>query len=542
MTRQGVIPIIKDFYNNVVSRKAYWMPVLFFTLLAYGFSLSRNTLSGDDMSQDVYLGIDGMMVKSLRWGMALWSYLFGLTGYSPYIYKFFGVVFFLFAAFFMCCIFYTISSREKTIVWAYTFFSAVFITFPLINEIWEYNGANAYVSGNLMIVMLAILLQICSKGKYWVSVIISGLLLTIVASSYETALFVYISVVLSLLFFKYCVLRVQDKKRCWFFEGIRFIPPLVISVILKLVIGYSLLALQHLSYEPKGAISINWGEFSIGRMVYLFITTVDKYFLLVNYFPICLFLISIILFIVILVKYSLTNKSLLPIALGFLLMISLFSISILRFSVMENRTAQTLNYFVAFVVFLTVYNVLSINKKIIKTIALGIVFLITTWQSSYLCQVLEWNNQRSENEIAVVRNLGVELSRDYKDKEIVFCGEYNLGNYLNERVTDDTGAFISSLFVVPAKSLSHHKEWYNLKHIETNVESNLSWSLGSTSIHPMKRLFSYCGYDLNIREIDQEEQTKYNTYAEKNNMKTFEIRDIGECVLVYLGPKETINE
>ncbi len=536
---KGLIASIKEFYFSIASKKTFWLPVLLFTLLAYGFSLSRNTMSIDDMAIDLYNGYDGMMVRSFRWGMEFWNFLFGVSGYSAYIYKFFGVLFLVCSSFFMCCIFYIISKKTEVKAFPYTFFASVFITYPLINEIWEYNGANSYVTGNLMIVMFVILFQICSRSKYCIKIIISGLLMTLPVSSYESVTFVYITVVFSVLFYQNCIVTdkdtVNNRKNSWLMEGVKYAIPLVISVLLKYFIGSILLVVQQVSYMPMGDISINWGDLSIGRLFSLSLNTVEKYLLLINYYPIYIFLIALIVFIIILIKTCIIRKSWLPIIIGICTIISLFALSILQFSVLKFRTAQTLNYFVAFVVFLMCHNIRMIKWKTVKVVIVVLITMLTIWQSTYLSQVLEWNNQRSENEISIVRNLGVELTKDYKDKEIVFCGSYALGEYLTEKPINGVKSPLNNLLQSLITQISYHKNRYSSKPMDTNINSCLNWAVSSGFPSVTKRIFSYCGFDLNVRDVSSDEYIEYTNYAESINMNTFEVKDIGECVLVYLG-------
>ena len=122
---------ICSFYHNIAKHKQYWCIVIFFILFAYGFSLTRNTLSIDDLAS--YTGID---IASGRWGMRLWYILSGRQEYSPYIFKFLGVVLFGVSGSLLSCLFYSLlPENHDTSVYPYTFLSAVFITFPLINEI-----------------------------------------------------------------------------------------------------------------------------------------------------------------------------------------------------------------------------------------------------------------------------------------------------------------------------------------------------------------------------------------------------------------------
>ena len=86
-----------------------------------------------------------------------------------------------------------------------------------------------------------------------------------------------------------------------------------------------------------------------------------------------------------------------------------------------------------------------------------------------------------------------------------------------------------------------HYPLYDNEHriFETNVNSVINWSLtafeNDETINQMKSLFSYCGYDLNIKKGYSKEIQKYTEKAESLHMKPLETRDMGDYILVYLG-------
>ena len=198
---------------------------------------------------------------------------------------------------------------------------------------------------------------------------------------------------------------------------------------------------------------------------------------------------------------------------------SIFLLSYIQLKTFMYRTAQTVNFSVAFIVFLLALSAQSFDKKWINIAVVAVLALVTVYQATYLSRMLELNNQRSENEIAVVHQLGMELTRDYKkdNKEIVFCGRYDTGEYIRDNL-----------------------EYKDKKVTNSNHKSLLTWSATAfqryKQVNVMKKLFSYCGYDLNIsRRFNKRETNDLAKQAKKNGMNPLEIRDMGDYVLVYLG-------
>ena len=51
-------------------------------------------------------------------------------------------------------------------------------------------------------------------------------------------------------------------------------------------------------------------------------------------------------------------------------------------------------------------------------------------QSLYIGKILNLNNLRSDNELSIAREIGLELYREYDtSKDIVFVGDFDLGSY-----------------------------------------------------------------------------------------------------------------
>ena len=81
---------IKEFHEKISSRKEYWIPLLFYTFAAYGFSMLNRTVGADDLATPLYVN-DTVWLRELRWGAVLWKKLFSFGDCVPYLDKFLNV-------------------------------------------------------------------------------------------------------------------------------------------------------------------------------------------------------------------------------------------------------------------------------------------------------------------------------------------------------------------------------------------------------------------------------------------------------------------
>ena len=148
--------------------------------------------------------------------------------------------------------------------------------------------------------------------------------------------------------------------------------------------------------------------------------------------------------------------------------------------------------------------------------------------------LLTLNHIRSENEMAMAYQIGYHLKSEYDDKEVVFVGEYSLGNYINEEVMVGKSSWNEKLFyrILP----SEYKE-KTYKYVHTNVNSLFEWSETAFESQSMtKEYFKYCGFDIQTVETFTEEFYLKNVeIAKKREMKPFEIMDMGDYLIVCIG-------
>lgn len=527
---------IVSFLNTHINKKQYWVPLLLFSLLGFGFSLTRNTVGVDDLVES-YGGITGLEIRGGRWGMFLYGLFSGASGFSPYIYKFLGFIFLIVAAIVLASVFYFLDKKVKTYV--LTIASSSFVVFPLIFEIWEFNGVNMMIPINSIIVFLSVLFLMISTRKFWVKTIICSIPLSVVAASYENGLFLYVTLVLCITFYKFCI--VEDKKQkpySWILFGLKFCPALIISVLIKFIVWGLLLLVLNLAPATMGDVAINIATNNVQNILSQIIW---EYFLSIEYLPILVFVLSFFIFFVYAVAITISKKKPLAFVLFFLIFISLFFVSFLTGRQMPYRIALPIQFFVSFVSFIVLRKTSTCKWKKIQTISFVVSTLFILCQGTYLSQLFELNNLNSENELAVVRELGKELESKYDKKEIVFTGCFHPGSYIENKII--FGSDKARIFHPFYSKIAQIAVIENQKIEQSVVVPIINWSnLADTGNNMMELLFSYCGYDFDIYQYSATSYDDFYYYweiAKRENMKPLEIKDMGEYILVYLGPEYT---
>lgn len=500
-----VCEIIKNYFINLFSDKKAFFIVLY-TIISYGFSLFTRTVSVDDLAKDLYVGQGKYMLVGMRWFFYVWNRLFSTICYTPFLDEIIAFVFLIMATIVIGSIFeYITKNRNNT--WPFVIFSVFFINYPLINEIWEYSGTCTAIYGGLALSSYSILYYLVSEERRSViDYIFMGLLITPSMASYESVVFVYIELVLMVLYLK----TKNNNKYNWFMNGFKLAIPLIIAFVVRLVVGYGIISVMGLDYSPSGNSHLYWSQGTLSEGIRLIIdSNIEAYFSKRYYLPILEFVIAFVLYCIIVVINCIKNWKTLPLAV--LIVLSIFTLSIIQASLLPYRTAQTVQLFVAFVYYMFIDNLNSYSKSIKITVV--ILFLFLGLRSSiYMHNLLALNNQRSENEAAVIRNIGQRLYTEFdSNKTVIFCGNYDMGNFIESQV----------------EGL-----------VQTNVQSAIDWSIiAFESQDMMKEYFSYYGFDIKTTDMyfDYQTNQKYEKIARDNNMKPLDIKDMGDYILVFFG-------
>ena len=532
----NVLTLFNDFRKEHLSRCQYLIPVFMFSIMAYGFSIFNRTVSIDDLLYSYYIS-ENFSIAGMRWGNYLLSFLFSTKEYSPFVGKYVSWLALVLAGIMVSFLFFCIGRCKKTV--CYTIASCMFITYPLVIELWEYSYLGVSVSTSLGIISLLIIYCNINNPKeikdHISSFLLSSIIMVFVFSLYESAIFIYITLVFVIIYFK-LIKREFNKIKDWLFYGCMFTLPLFFAFIFKYLIGFVLVKVTGTTVSAFGDTKVYWASNSLYELFHsLAVGSVIKYFIRgLTYFPISEFVIFLFVFMFIISRDSI-KTSFSCLIIGSMLIASLFFLSLLKGKTLPYRHAQTIELFISFVPYLALYetegNYIQ-KKKAYSFEILAVLFLFfCTRQGVYTSELICLNNQRSDNEAMVIQNIGYRLYTEFdSSKKVVFCGNYHLGR------------FIESQIFVPSDNLEflirdlddESKE----KFVETNVNSCINWAMEAYNNQKTIEIYlSYYGYDVDVNEdfFDINTNIEYETIAERNGMKPLDIKDMGNYILVYFG-------
>ena len=264
----------------------------------------------------MYYKLTGAKIAGLRWGQFFTVRLLANVEYTPFIEELLGLIFLVLSAtFFSTTLYYLIDKEKKEInVIPYTIFSSIFITFPLINEIWEYHEACIVFGLAYVVVALSLLYQIVNEKLSLKEYLLLGLFLSYAAAGIESNFIAYITFTFVILYIK----RIQDKKYNWFLEGLKFAVVFVLAIVFRIIIGYVLLYILNVEISLNGKSSIYWFENgykdSLNRVSYNL-----NYYLYKSksYLPLGEYLVALVAFVVMNVVI-IPKKGLSPLLMAFL--------------------------------------------------------------------------------------------------------------------------------------------------------------------------------------------------------------------------------
>ena len=136
-------------------------------------------------------------------------------------------------------LYYLDKNKENT--WKYTFFSCIFVTYPLITEFFGFFEALT-IPVQFTVINLVLFYEIIKEKNTVLDIIAEGVIFSFVTSGYESLIFAYITEVLIFLFIKYVKNNKEDYSFVSFIkDGMNYAYCLFLALILKYVIGHLIL-------------------------------------------------------------------------------------------------------------------------------------------------------------------------------------------------------------------------------------------------------------------------------------------------------------
>lgn len=526
----------------------YCVCVAIIVIIGYSFSLTNGTMDGDDRAITIYMGRGGL-IGTGRWSGVVLLKMMGLSDFYPCIDGVIGIILLVLAA--VC--FYMLFARcsdyhldHKTGI----IFSCLFLSYPLINEIWNYFGLPIKVAGGYL--MVAIVLLFLTSNYKW-KIPFSVFLLAIISSNYESACAVYVLGVFIVILLEMLYGSKKYGIKEIFQRGCSFAIVLFAGIALSELMGFIIRATLNIPRTSWGNTNIIWGNgHPIGVLKGIVVQIFCRYFFMsMWYLPLTILVFSIIIsmFIAVYLFLKKRNKGIILMFLG--MYIALFLIPIVKGYYAGYRTDQTFALFTAFV-FMLLYQVVTdaCPVKCIKNVVMIIGVALCFEQAVYLSKLFILNYLRSEEEIQVVKTVGYELEQmNTQQKPVVFVGDYEINSNIISKISmDSEGLRWKMRTDFPIVALQPYIDKLPLRYVETNIMSVLKWGIGAfreREEDPLPfqvvliDLFQYYGFEVEgLKENPEEIYFEAENYAAENMErypKAGYIHEMEDYIIVKLG-------
>ncbi len=517
--------------NEIFINVKYKVSLVLAIVITYLPMMGNTTLGPDSIStNEFYSGF--VKIQGHRWGMHLIYKLLHLNDhiYTPLLERGIATIFMVIGALLLCGLFHEVLSAQRPSIWFYIILATGFLTYPLIGEIYQYSDTMLAIGIDLCIVVFVVWmmeLSIRSIKAY----VLYALLMAIVASSFESCLIAYITLVMLVLFVKHVIVTEQPTWQ-WVRKGIPYAVVCVAGAVLRVGIGSLVNCCLGLQYSPAGLTAGAWS--TIGNFIYQAEVLFLNYGLrALIYYPITVLVVAELVFVCICVGNAIHKKSIVPVILGFFTLLSLYLLFCVQGSTIEYRATQPMWLFCAIVLSLvSLIPRKQWTKIVVHCAILGIVF----YQAVFLHKVFSLDVLRWENEKQVISTIGADIVSYPEDKPVLFVGEYQLGSYIESSLTHDPESWNGTLYTEIFYALSH-QEPNMRKYVETNVNSVLNWSKMAMGTQVMlQRLFAVNGFDIELYFVSEEEYEDY--MAEEtaaDSLMPYQILEREDYLVVNLG-------
>lgn len=518
---------LKQEFKKFLLNPLYIFPVLISTILCYAYYLTHETVTIDSLSSDRYY--HGLLVAQGRLTATIIENYLGFEHLPIAIENIIGLICFILGATVFCIIFD--KAKPQSNVLPYTFFTCLYITFPLMNEYFMFKGSVLTTGGSILLVSFALYFALKIKNLI-VSILISSIFIFFAYSWYESFILVYIGAVFLLLIL---LADGQKSQKELFFNGFWLAPTLFLGFSLEEIISNAIINICNITQDNNNAVGTAWlsSSATLKSFFYDFIYSfVSKIFC---YAPFTILFIFLAVAFGLMILQTKSTKKPILIFFYFGLALTVFFLSIYRGAELAYRAEQGIPFYIGAITLLLSSKIINLNGKkalkIIASLSLVIILTVQICSSNYWYHV---NVLRDKEEKQVVCNIAKDLEKYDKNKPVIFIGYYQLSNNIEDKYTVKKDSVAGKIIDYTSKKA---KKSYDYTACQTSISSYISWSICpfSSANVELKKFFNSCGYDFKLGTNEQfKEATKKYINIPSYNDSGY-ILDAGDYIVVKVG-------
>lgn len=432
---RGLCDEIKWFLRH----KSFLGALILTGVCSYGFEITHPSVGIDDTAVSLYLS-DGLEVVMGRWTLFLINKVFHLSEFTPFMLELVGVLLLMTAAVLFCVLLRRLFG-DGVGIWGYTVFACVFLSNPLISEVYVYYYHDGVDLGYVLtaLALLAFMDGMESgtgKKKRLLCFTVSMLLTWVAVGCYESLLILYILGILVILFLRGMTGRDQLKSKhvliyltigAGLSAGIVVLRSFMIALVTKVfglegVLGMmkqrSILEMLVLFRDREGIQNLImllkrfWVVFHLNAAVFL---------------PITVYEIAILTFGAYSLWLAIKKKNLWYPILFAGMYITPVLLTIAEAKITAYRSCQYLPWFAALGIFLLFRLISGDGRRRAGRAAALIMAAVLVWNQAYTMNLyfyVDW--QKYENTKDVLFEAAHRIEREYgNDIPVVFTGHYS---------------------------------------------------------------------------------------------------------------------
>ena len=539
--------IWKEFIDFIKENKLLVVLLIIVLILSFGYTLTNYSIGIDDTAFDRYMDGTELLAQE-RFSAPLLQKILGIYKFAPFWIDGVAVIFLFISIILWCVLFKKVSNNKMNKV-SYIVFATIFASYPLINEIFIYMTASLSIciSYALTVISLLIMNEYLNRNNYSY-IIISSIIMCFAISFYESFAAVYLLGCFCILILSYFYSDIKKGFIDIFKRLITIILPLIFGILLKSIISNSLIFLLSLQKSPRGLRQIAWMSVPfISNLKRLIKDIFENYFIAsASYLPILIYVIATIICLFLAIYSAVKYKSNKLLLLFFGLYLCTVSLAIVQGTISPYRTCQVFAVFIAFIFML--FNEVVSKKKIMRVIALILIFIMVLKQSEDLSQWFYLDSLRFQQDKYIAYSLGYELNKNYDmTKPVVFIGYPKVSKYISDYRSINKNSIVrkaqdAMISILPSKSKSFISERMDNRFNETN-SNNLfaAWGVDAfmEPFHKpnieLLKFFDICGFSLVEGNLEQYNKAYIISDKMPSWPKEGSIKDEGTFIIVNFG-------
>ncbi len=458
----------------------YILSLLFIVTIGFAYRLVHPAIGADDTCVDRYFE-DNYLVAQFRITGYILHKILGVYTLKPFVLDFMSVVMLVASALVFSAVF-KMASRSKLHPLTYTIFSCLFVSFPLLFEIFIVVGGNLNICMGYLLVSIALIfaremLETKRKVYFYLAAVVTYFAL----ACYESFAPVYLCAICILLALNYIFGESDDRRMGRVVtNGFKLLLPLFAAVGIYKVMSIILSSFVHLpNYAATG---IAWSSAGFSEVFTgLWKGMVLKFvFSGLVFQPITSLVIAMVSCVVLMIVYVAKYRKVAIVFILLAMLLSLFSLSVLQGYASFYRYCQVFSLFAGFIISLLVHQIISSGcRNALKNAVLVSVSVLIFRQADDLSGWFHVDIMRAEEEQAMARQIAFQIKSEFPAyKPVLFTGGSGISENVNSYLIIKPATWNGRAFTTVASRMMG-SDMSGYKFVEGDMTPIYGWAIGA---------------------------------------------------------------